>query len=169
MSYIFPTTGMKWSSAKKTKPLQAKAMLSLIVDTKVYKHFLLDTLEGREPVGEHNIFCIGDSGDAWQQTSKALLKKYDVTNIDDRGWMTCTPKPENSVEFFQLEKSMLGMDQPEFVYIQGHYGENIMGIANLQRCRSGDYVCRQTFDHSDQWVVQKNIFENTYKILEANE
>ena len=88
-----------WKRAKKTKGLKAKAMVNLLVDRTVVNSFLLDTLEGREPIGPSSMFCIGAAGDAWQQTPKALLKKYDVIDIDNDGLMHCTPKPDNEVQF----------------------------------------------------------------------
>lgn len=165
MSYIFPTDGRHWRFAKKTKSIQAKPMSSVIVDRIAHRSWLIDTLEGSEPIDLANMLCLGEGGEPWQQTPLALLKKYNVTSIDDNGWLTCTPKPENEVEFFQLEKLMLGMDQPEFVYIQGMFGETVMGTPNLLRCKVGDYVCRQPHDHKDQWVVRQSLFENTYTNL----
>ena len=62
----------------------------------------IDTLEAKEPLGAGNFFCIGEAGDVWQQTPKALLKKYDVTGVDgESGALVCTPKPDNEVECFE--------------------------------------------------------------------
>lgn len=146
----------QWRRAKKTKGLRAKAMVNLIVDRSVVNKFLLDTLEAREPIGPSTMFCIGDAGDAWQQTPKALLKKYDVVNIDDDGWMVCQPKPDNEVQFFKSLNAQ---------YITGHWGETVAGLLNQQWCKVGDFVLRNPDDITDVWVVQNNLFNNTYSIL----
>lgn len=167
MTFILRTSTKTWSRAKKTQGIRAKAMINLIVDRSVVNKFLIDTLEGREPISENNIFCIGGAGDPWQQTSKALLKKYDVKAIDEDGWMVCEPKPENEVQYFELDGSMIGMDSSSAtsVLVEGLWGETIDGIPNLQRCDIGDFICRQTHDHTDQWVVRRKLFLNTYSKL----
>lgn len=40
-----------WRVASKTQPLKAKPLITLLVDRQVASKFLLDTLEGREPLG----------------------------------------------------------------------------------------------------------------------
>ena len=156
---IIDTSSISWGRAKKIHGLRAKPIISLLVDRSVVNCFLIDTLEGREPIGENNIFCIGALGDAWQQTSTALLKKYHVTAIDADGWMICEPKPENEVEFAPFTVTEAG------AFIQGQWGETVDGIANLQRISPGDFICRQPHDHMDQWVVRRKVFVNTYSVL----
>lgn len=146
----------EWSRAKKTKGLKAKPMVSLMVDKSVMSKFLLDTLEGREPLGPGAVFCIGEAGDAWQQNPGSLLKKYDVTNIDVDGWMVCNPKPDNEVQFYESQVEQL---------ITGHWGETIDGVPNQQRCGVGDFVLRNITDTTDQWVVQRRLFLNTYQVI----
>lgn len=147
-----------WLRAKKTKGLKAKAMINLMVDRTVMSKFLVDTLEAKEPVSPNAMFCIGEAGDAWQQTPKALLKKYDILDVDNDGWMVCQPKPDNEVQFYESEVDQL---------VQGQWGETIDGVANLQRCKAGDFVLRNPQDATDQWVVQRKLFLNTYSILGA--
>lgn len=53
-----------WKVAKKTKPIRAKPLASIVVDTSVLSKFLLDTLEGKEPLGDGVVICLGDSNDA---------------------------------------------------------------------------------------------------------
>ena len=147
-----------WLRAKKTKGLKAKAMINLMVDRTVMSKFLVDTLEAKEPVSPNAMFCIGEAGDAWQQTPKALLKKYDILDVDNDGWMVCQPKPDNEVQFYESEVDQL---------VQGQWGETIDGVANLQRCKAGDFVLRNPQDATDQWVVQRKLFLNTYSVLGA--
>ena len=148
-----------WRRGKKTKGLKAKPMVSLMVDKSVMSKFLLDTLEGREPLGPGAVFCIGEAGDAWQQNPKSLLKKYDVLDVDGDGWMVCQPKPDNEVQFYESEVDQL---------ITGHWGETIDGVPNQQRCKAGDFVLRKGEDDpTDMWVVQRKLFLNTYVELGA--
>lgn len=145
-----------WRRAKKTKGLRAKAMVNLLVDRSVMAKFLVDTLEAKEPIGENAMFCIGEAGDAWQQAPKALLKKYDITDVDNDGWMVCVPKPDNEVQFYEAPMDCL---------ITGKWGETIGGVANQQRCKTGDFILRNPEDTEDQWVVQRKLFLNTYSVL----
>ena len=165
---IFNTSALIWRRGKKTKGLKAKALINLLVDRSIVNKFLIDTLEGKEPIDSANIFCIGEAGDAWQQTSKALLKKYDVKAIDDDGWMVCEPKPENEVGFVELTNATLdlaGWGNPGHGYVQGKWGATIDGVENLQAFVLGDFLCHQLDDHTDQWIVRRTLFLNTYTEL----
>lgn len=148
----------QWRRGKKTKGLKAKAMINLMVDRTVMSKFLVDTLEAKEPVSPNAMFCIGEAGDAWQQTPKALLKKYDILDVDNDGWMICQPKPDNEVEFIEAENEG---------YITGHWGETIGELVNQQKCKKGDFVLRNPQDTTDQWVVDRKLFLNTYTELGA--
>lgn len=150
-------TEVIWLRAKKTKGLRAKAMVNLIVDQTVVNKFLIDTLEAREPIGPNTIFCIGEAGDAWQQNPQAMLKKYDIKDIDEDGWMVCHPKPDNEVQFYE------NLDTGQ--YITGRWGETINDIPNQQWAKPGDYVLRNPDDITDMWVVQRKLFNNTYSVL----
>src|ERR1035437_1954926 len=147
---ILEIINLPWGKATKTKGIKAKALINLIVDRSVANKFLVDTLEGREPIDSANIFCIGEAGDAWQQTSKALLKKYDVRAIDADGWMICEPKPSNEVEFIELSGEFLSNHFRRLHgdgYIVGLWGETIDGIEGLQRFEQGDFPCRDPSNH----------------------
>lgn len=154
---IFDTTVLKWRIAKKTKNLRAKPMINLVVDKSVMSKFLVDTLEAKEPVSADAMFCIGESNDAWQQTPKKLLSKYNIIEIDSDGWMVCSPKPENSVEFFEVPSDFQGIG-----YIVGQWGGTVGGIANVQEFAAGDFIARNREDNSDQWIVRRKIWINSY-------
>lgn len=156
---IFDTSTVTWRIAKKTRPLRAKPMVTLLVDRSVVTKFLVDTLEAHEPVSADSMLCIGESNDAWQQTAKKLLAKYTVTEIDSDGWMVCVPKPENSVEFYEVPAG----SPPG--YIVGHWGSTIEGLANLQSFVAGDFIARNREDVTDQWVVRRRIWTNSYTEL----
>ena len=152
---IISTKSANWQRAKKTASIRAKPLSSVIVDAVAARVLLIDTLEGKEPAHTENMLCMGAAGDPWQQSVKALLKKYTVTGIDD-GWLLCEPKPENEVEFYFAESDGV---------IQGLWGETIDGQDNMQRVSVGDAIARQTYDHNDQWVVRRKLFDNTYSVL----
>ena len=153
MNIINPKDITTWRVAKKTKPLRAKPMVTLVIDKTVMAKFLIDTLEAREPVSPNAMFCIGETNDAWQQTPDKLLSKYDVTDVDGDGWMVCTPKPDNSAEF--IEAGTAG-------FIIGLWGETIDGHENLQAFSPGDCIARNRQDHDDVWVVRRKIWMNSY-------
>lgn len=82
---IIPEYISTWQIATKTKPIKAKPLINLLVDRSIVNKFLIDTLEGREPLGDGVVICIGESMDAWQQMPKKLLAKYEVKGIDNDG------------------------------------------------------------------------------------
>lgn len=153
-------TDTPWWVARKTKPLRAKPMVNLLVDRSVMSKFLVDTLEAREPVSSDALFCIGEMNDAWQQTAKKLLAKYNVEAIDADGWMICVPKPDNSVEFKEVHSEWLMPNEKG--YIVGLWGETVGEMKNLQAFEAGDFIARNREDHSDVWVVRRKIWLNSY-------
>ena len=157
-----------WFTASKTKPIRAKLLTSVFADIACAEHFKIITLEGDESVGAPNLLCIGEGGEPWQQTKKALLKKYTITDISDDGWMICTPKPENSVEFFVVTyediQEVLTSELFELSGIIGQWGAEVGELKNVQFLSVGDTICRQPHDHSDQWVVRKALWESTYTV-----
>ena len=168
-TFIFSTVAATWKRGKKTKGLRAKPMIALVADRSVANKFLIDTLEGEEPLDMGNIFCIGEGGDAWQQTARALIKKYDIKDIDGNGWMHCEPKPENEVQFFEFTAAMAGTLDAKLgdqCVIQGIWGKDVDGVGTkLQFIEIGDFVCRQPHEHADQWVVRRKLFLNSYTEL----
>jgi hypothetical protein len=161
--FILSTASATWHNAKKTKGLRAKHMSALLGDISVMSKFLVDTLEAREPVSGTSMFCIGEAGDAWQQTAKKLLAKYDIIDIDAQGWLECRPKPENMVEFFEVTAEMLAGEKSG--YVVGMWGEVVDGVKNLQAFTVGDMVARNPTDTADQWVVRRRIWDNSYSVI----
>ena len=185
MKHILADEVNYWSTASKTKGIRAKPLISIMVDRSVLSKFLLDTLEGREPLGDGAVVCIGEFNDAWQQSPAKLLQKYDVTAIDVDGWMVCAPKLDNAVECHEVVpadfetpvypnanhallkplESSVWKDKP--FYVIGNWGETLPnGTKNAQRGVIGDFICRSRTDPTDVWVVQRKIFLNTYSIRE---
>jgi hypothetical protein len=168
-----------WCIASKTRPVKAKPLINLIVDRSVTNKFLVDTLEGREPLGDGVVICVGEAGDTWQQMPKKLLQKYDVTAIDNDGWMVCTPKPDNAVNCFEVTKEFLTSGgnalkpyPDDRMYNLGDFA--ISGLwgddkypelgKNIHWGDAGDFICQNRTDSTDVWVVRRRLFLNTYII-----
>jgi hypothetical protein len=144
-----------WRIASKTRPIKAKPLANLLVDRTVTSKFLVDTLEGKEPLGDGVVICVGEAGDAWQQMPKKLLQKYVVKAIDKDGWMECEPLPDNAVNCFEVTT------QGCFTII-GQWGATVGLEKNVQAGEQGDYICQNQTDPSDVWIVRRKLFLNTY-------
>lgn len=161
-----------WNVASKTRPIKAKPLINLLVDRTVTSKFLVDTLEGKEPLGDGVVICLGEAGDAWQQMPKKLLGKYDVTAIDNDGWMLCNPKPDNSVNCVEVTEEMANPNHvlvdPKPGYtdfsIVGQWGATVGEEKNVQTGNVGDFICQNRTDSTDVWVVRRKLFLNTYII-----
>ena len=163
-----------WSVAAKTKNIVAKPLINLIVDKKITNKFLLDTLEGKASLDPDSQICIGGAGDAWQQSAKSLLKKYDVIEIDSDGWMVCKPKEGNRVNCIEITSELIKRNLDTNIhdnrqddgnyYIIGLYGEpSPEGLK--QYCKIGDFILRDRENSNDVWIVERKLFLNTYDIL----
>lgn len=161
---ILDTSDEVWRLAQKEQSITAKPMRDVISDPKCVGGFLLNTLEGAARIDIDAMYCYTERGDVWQQSSSSLLKKYTVESITHDGWLICHPKPNVPVQFFELvpERHSTPYDSEE-ITIRGRYGALIDGIPNLQHCQIGDFVLRNPNETTDQWVVRKHLFLNTYK------
>lgn len=162
---IIPEWIKDWRVASKTRPIKAKPLVSILVDRTVTNKFLVDTLEGREPLGDGAVICVGEAGDTWQQMPKKLLQKYRVSAIDVDGWMHCEPLPDNAVDCIEVTSAIINGELGDRnFYIIGQWGETIDNEKNVQMGVEGDFICRNQSDHSDVWVVRRKLFLNTYII-----
>lgn len=162
MEKIDTSSIKNWMVASKNRPIKAKPLITLLVDRSVTNKFLVDTLEGRESLGDGSVICVGEAGDIWQQTQKKLLQKYYVKEIDRDGWMLCEPLPDNAADVYEPKEDECGVDG--LFYVIGHWGEAIGEEKNIQRGKLGDFICRNQTDHSDVWVIRRSLFLNTYNI-----
>ena len=157
--FLDPTSIPNWQRASKTKSIVAKHATTLTADSRLLSQLLINTLEGKEPIAQTNMICLGVAGEAWQQTPKKLLAKYTITDIDHDGWLTCQPKPDNEVECYVVDG-----DLTQF-YIIGHWGETLPdGTKNVQAGIVGDVICRDPADPTDVWIVRRGLFNSTYEI-----
>lgn len=158
---ITPNLITNWKIASKTRPIKAKPLVSILVDRSVTNKFLVDTLEGKEPLGDGAVICVGEAGDTWQQMPKKLLAKYRVASIDKDGWMDCEPLPDNAVDCVEVTD---GQTDIGGFYIIGQWGETVGEETNVQRGVAGDFICRNQTDQTDVWIVRRKLFLNTYII-----
>lgn len=160
---IVSTASATWVKAKKTKGLIAKPARDLF-DSFLLSlgKVLINTLEGEAIVDPEAVICVGPAGDIWQQSPANLFKKYNLVGLNANGWLVCEPKPENEVECFEF----VGAAPGAVTWIQGNWGKTVEGVGErLQRIETGDRVCRNPNDHSDQWVVKGRLFVNTYELI----
>jgi hypothetical protein len=150
-----------WKIASKTRPIKAKPLVSLMVDRTVTSKFLMDTLEGHEPLGDGVVICVGEAGDAWQQMPKKLLQKYAVKGIDKDGWMECEPLPDNVVNVIEVDGGLTALGKFSII---GQWGATVNGEKNVQIGEHGDFICQNQTDPTDVWIVKRKLFLNTYVI-----
>lgn len=111
---------------------------------------------------------------------KKLIAKYNVTAIDTEGWMVCEPKPDNSVNCFEVPDDFFNKDFTKSYPYDSAYNlgdfciEALWGETNhptfgknVQWGDKGDFICQNRNDPNDVWVVRKKFFENTYTIISA--
>ena len=163
-----------WKVASKTCAIKAKPLTSLLVDRFITRRFLIDTLEGKEPLGDGVVICIGPAEDVWQQMPSKLFDKYNVVDIDSSGWMLCEPKVGNSVNVFEVTEHNksdtsifstvddVNVYQTCDFYIHGKWGETTPFGPNVQYGNIGDFICQNRTDSTDIWIVRRKIFLNTY-------
>lgn len=147
--------------AKKTKPMRTIHMSHVFADPIFVKMFLVNAIEGAEPIDQDAMLCIGEAGDVWQQKYNKMQSKYDLMKMGSSGWIIATPKPDNEQRVIQLtrevlESQLVNLSQP--VYIQGGYGATIDGITNLQQVAIDSWLVQRLPYNGDQWIVQNNLF-----------
>lgn len=164
MYRLDPSNVSNWLVGKKTKSIKAKPLISVVVDNSVLSKFLLNTLEGREPLGDGAVLCVGESNDIWQQMPKKLLDKYSVTGLTNDGWMICEPRGINTVQVHEITNEDVN-NTSEQCYIVCEWGE-VVDDEMIQRGSVGDFICKSRTDPNDVWIVERKIFNNTYVILD---
>jgi len=98
--------GLSYRRVKKTKPIKARPINTILDKTdseqSVFEKMLLSTLEGAQTLGRNVFICWGCDNDVWQQTKQKLTDQYTLTDTDEDGWTTWTPKPEAERNGFQV-------------------------------------------------------------------
>jgi hypothetical protein len=130
--------------ARKTKPLWAK---------RLEVNQTVDTLEGMTQASPGDYLCRGVVGESWAQKASKLFEKYDASGeLNDQGYERFDPKPEAApVEAAQISKAFR---------VIANWGE-LTG-------KPHDYLVRSTTDPSDVWIVDKTVFEASYKLQGKN-
>jgi hypothetical protein len=150
-----------WLRARKTKPIRAKLLRDVLRADEVIHKFMLQTLEGHQAVRDvpGTMICIGAAADfdVWQQERKKLFAKYNITDIDDNGWLLCEPKPDAEVDCYEVLAT-------EPFEIRALFGTTQPDGSFRQTGQPGDFVCRSRSDPNDMWIVARRVFFNTYEV-----
>lgn len=154
-----------WERATKTKLIIARPLCTMLLDESVASQFMIKTLEGAQAIQANSIVCIGIGNDIWQQSKTSLLKNYTVTDFTTDGWMICTPKPENVREVLEVTEDLC---QTGKFRIKAKWGTP-EGDTFFQVGKVGDYIARDVDDHTDTWIVAREMFLNTYETEKENE
>lgn len=170
---LLPLGHLPWARARKTKPIRVKHMSAVLPEAALATKLLLQTLEAREPLDSRAMFCRGIEDDVWMQSSKALLAKYVVTDIDEAGWLVCVPKPENEALCVELTEPLLAslgyaphMQEQGEGFVQALWGETLAtGETAVQRFAYGDFLLGSPNNESDRWVVRRRLWRNSYEWL----
>lgn len=159
---LIDASDLQYRRATKTKSIKAKPLANLMADRSILAKFLLDTLEGNQVLKANSMVCLGAAGDVWQQAPNKLLGKYTVTNVDEEGWLTCEPKPDNEVLAVQISEDECG---PDGFTLIGQWGDERIVDGKqqfLQYGTVGDYVLQSVTDPTDRWIVKRGLYESTY-------
>jgi len=172
------TSTLAWKQATKTKAIFARPVNTLVNDIHFFSKLNLITYEGSQAIKEGSIICTGLSKtDPWQQSPKKLLDKYVVTDITPDGWLYCEPKPDNLVNFCQIDTTFFPpkwcdatqstYDADPYFQIYAKWGSEVFpdGV-NKKYIQSGelnDYICQSIVDPADVWIVKKKFFDATYQ------
>lgn len=175
-------TQIQWQKAVKHGTMLAKPSCLVIIDRLISQKLLLETLEGEERLGDRAVICVGPFQDAWQQTAKKMLAKYDVTDITNDGWMVCSPRPGNEAlaveitkEFYYEGQVMWHVEDMGAANDSSEDAFHVRALWGVQRGLAphqhtvqygtiGDWVLRSPTDPNDVWIVKEKIFKNTYKV-----
>ncbi len=136
----------RWVHAHKTRPVWAK---------QVDAQMVVDTLEGNVTANAGDFLCRGVDGELWPQSARSLTTNYTPTKVvDGDGWRMFLPQRAASGILAAVVHRPFTVSTP--------WG-TLSG-------RAGDYlVKRQTDEHADYpedvWIVAKNLFRKTYRIV----
>lgn len=169
---LFNPQELEFRTGRKTAQIRAKSLRLVLADASIRAKLLLQTLEGEQEIQNDPdvVICEGPTNDVWQQTTKNLFKSYEVVWIDEFGWMTCDPKPEDPRDVYQVPEDVEEFEIPAL------WGQSLEKLGrepiegpgvtykHVQYGRGGDYILRRQDDHTDVWIVRKAVFENTYSI-----
>jgi hypothetical protein len=136
--------------------MRVKHISAVLTDLEVTATMLVRTLEGDERVSKDAFICVGPAGEMWQQTSKHLFKKYNLTGCDDNGWWIASPKDGNVVDACQIS-------EPEFT-VRGLWGTESDDGKFYQTGKAGDWVLRSRENPEDVWIVRGTLFAATYEV-----
>jgi hypothetical protein len=138
-----------WIHARKSRPIRAKRLNHAQTVT---------TLEGEVTVTAGHYLCRGDAGDLWPQTELDLNKRYTAMDeVDAEGWRVFLAVPASE----------------GVMAAQIHHPFEIHAKWGKLSCKVGDYVLinwqdREQRSPNDVWIVDEQLFRQTYEVVIAN-
>jgi len=136
-----------WIKVQKTSPVWAREAV---------KEQNIQTLEGAISIKPGEMICRGVEGELWAQNKEGFFAKYiDSGEKNDKGWSKYLPDPQKTLYAFEL------LDDRQL-----NIGSGIL------EGKKGDFIvtsCVPPVDFSKDkcWIVKKEIFESTYKIVNS--
>lgn len=165
---LIDPTKLVFRRAKKTKPIKAKAINTILSDPTVQAKVLLATLEGNQTLKANSFVCVGVDGDYWQQAVDKILAKYTIESVDPNGWLTCVPKPENETNACQILAADHKLGPHGGFSVIGQWGEERMLDGKkvyLQYGVDGDCVMQNINDLADVYRIDQKMFRSTYEYV----
>lgn len=177
---LINSQGLAFGTVQKTKPIKARPLNTIIdkSDQSVFEKMLLSTLEGSQDLRRDAFICWGIDNDVWQQDKRKLLKQYDITDIDEDGWLTCTPKPESPKNGHKVMDGDFGLADG-FAIINPKWGDrrtipasvlqaagidsDVDQVVYLHYGVKGDWVLQTPSDLTDTYRVADKFFRSTYE------
>ena len=144
--------------------MYARHATSVIDSTLLSTLFLIKTKEGNSEVKTGCMICRGLHDDYWVQSIDAIIKKYELSGVDNDGWFIFIPKKGVQTKAVQVKvdddyqfiiKTAWGTPSAEVL------GQGFEGY--VQVGDSGDYILSDSPDNF--WVVKAKIFDETYKFV----
>ncbi|MEM9412608.1 MAG: hypothetical protein AAGA30_15955 [Planctomycetota bacterium] len=111
---------------------------------------VVETIEGKVLATAGDYLCRGVLNELWPQSESRLFARYSPSGIFDNGWQRFDPK-SNIAPIMATEVSYP-------FRLDSRWGQ-ILG-------KPHDFVIQSPDDPSDMWVVDKKIFELSYKAEE---
>jgi len=147
---VLQEIGDDWSDYAKFAEIWVMSIEDARAQNIIKEDGTLNTIEGPQKPKNSDVVCKGKKGEFWNQPEKRLKEKYTKTSDDNPegkrgryyGWTEWKPKGEK-VEAFKFTKGSFKIDS--------------------MNGKEGDWVLRDKNNHSDVWIVDNELFHDTYK------
>ncbi len=166
---VVPTTDLQWKIVKKTKPIKARPINTILdkSDPSIFEQLLLKTLEGSQGLRRNSFICVGEAGDCWQQTKDKLHDKYIPAEVDEDGWTEFRPKATNKAHGVQITEDFQIGPYDGFSVVNPWWGDRRIVEGEDRHYQfgvKGDWILQNPSDPQDTYIVAEKFFENTYVV-----